>query len=71
MTEIKDCTGNKACDCAKKAMSEGANRNWVESIEDNCPFRKREVKSTLPNLPSPPAQNGNDQNQPQPPGQTS
>lgn len=33
------CNGSKFCDCAKQAMTNGANRDWVDQTEDNCKFK--------------------------------
>jgi len=38
--EKNKCTGEKYCDCAREAMKRGANRDWVDGTEDDCPFRK-------------------------------
>jgi hypothetical protein len=33
------CNGKEYCDCAGEAMKRGANRDWVDGLEDQCQFR--------------------------------
>lgn len=40
------CTGKKYCDCAKEAMAGGANRNWVDGLENDCPYAEKKETVT-------------------------
>lgn len=47
MSNNKECNGKLYCDCARTAMSGGANRYVVDGYEDCCPFRKIELPEVV------------------------
>jgi len=40
---LVNCNGSKFCDCAKQAMADGANRDWVDGLESGCKFKVHPV----------------------------
>ncbi len=51
MGKIIDPRCKVFCTCAKEAMARGANRDWVDGLEDQCPHRSTNLEPAEPVVP--------------------